>query len=304
MAKASGSAAAMVKSDTSASGALAVASADELADILGDVVLEHDGLEELSGEDIKIGVKVANFKGVDQAGDPIPPNVFYDTVDETTMKTIDAAILTFHKSNEWREFDQAQSKTVTHCRSFDQKIGEMADGTKRSCDGCQDKEWETNAAGKRTKKCGVVYNLIGVERLTQKPFILRCRKTAVEPLKLYLNKHFIGRRITPAGRANYPLFAFTTTIGLKMETKAGTSWAVPTFERGETQSRDEILACQDNAKFYRESMLPVLAKAEQLDTTDDAPPTDTSFNPDDFRDEGDAAPSVTSAPSPKGKNHF
>jgi hypothetical protein len=279
---------------TSESTALATAPRDELADILGDVEIENDGLEELGGEDIKIGVKVANFKGVDEAGDPIPANVFYDTVDETTQKTIDAALLTFHKSNEWREFDKAQNKSVTYCKSFDRVTGEMNDGKKRACAGCPDQEWTTDASGKRTRRCGTVYNLIGVERLTQKAFIFRARRTAVDPLKLYLNKHFIGRRVTPKGTGNYPLFAFQTKISLKMETKAGTSWAVPVFERGDVQTREEILACEKNATFYRESLMPVLEKAEAHEGDAGEAP-DTSFDTDAM----DAQP-----PAAKGANHF
>lgn len=281
----------------SESTALATAASDELADILGDIKLEHDGLDELGADDIKIGVKVANFKGVDPAGDPIPANVFYDTVDETTSKVLDVTLLTFHKSNEWRTFDNTKSKTVTHCRSFDQVTGEMENGTKRPCKNCPDAEWKTGDGGKRTKNCGVVYNLIGVERLTQKPFIYRARKTAVEPLKLYLNRHFIGRRRTATGVGHYPLFAFQTRISLKMETKAGTTWALPVFERGDVQSREEILAAQESAKFYREQMLPVLAKADAHDANADVEP-DTSFDTDDFANDGGSAPAAT------GSNHF
>lgn len=280
-----------------ASTALAVAATDELAEILGDVALEHDGLEELASEDIKIAVKVANFNGVDAAGDPIPKNVFYDTLDETTSKEIEASLLTYHKTAEWREFDNAASKTVVHCRSLDRVTGEMANGTRRACATCPDKEWVTGPDGKRTKRCGTTYNLIGVERLTQKPFIYRARKTAVEPLVAYLNRYFIGRRPTKAGLANYPLFAFQTRLTLKMETKGGKSYAVPVFERGGIQTRDEILACEQNAKFYREQMIPVLAAAEKhdvdaSDTEGGAP--DTSFDVD----------AMDAAPAAKGANHF
>jgi hypothetical protein len=300
----------MAKKTESASAAIEVApppsslalanTRDLLADVLDvDDLLASDGLEELGSEDIKISARVFNFKGVDKDDNPIPLNVFFDTVEETTVRSFVASLLTLHKSNEWREFDSVANRSVVHCRSYDRVTGTTKDNVSRKCEGCPDAEWQM-ISGKRTRRCGPVYNVVGVDRETHAPFVIRCKKTSLDPLKQFLNKYFIGRRVIRGKRENYPLFAFETKLSLKMSDDK--KYALPVFELGDTLDRESLLRCAEEARFYREHMMPALSKAEAHDVDDDAgskPGAD--FSPADFIDtSAHSAP----APAPAEQSNF
>lgn len=263
---------------------------DPLGEVIGDVELETDGLEEVGAEDIKIAVKVFNMKGTDQAGDPIPANVFFDTVQETTAKAVDAVLLTLHKSNEFRRYDEAAGKSEIVCRSMDRVTGTMNTGEERQCKGCPDAQWRTDPdTGRRTRNCGPVYNVIGIDRETRQPFVIRFKRTSLSPFQQYLNKHFLGRRVIRGQRFNFPLFAFQTQLSLRMSDDK--KYSLPVLERGDVLPREEILQCVESAKFYREVILPALEKlADQDDDTGDGGRGgDTSFDVDAMSDESDSA---------------
>src|SRR5699024_4271960 len=116
----------------------------------------------VDNEDIKISARVFNMKGKDErTGRAIPIDTFYDTVDETMHDTIDATLLSLHKTNAWTEYDENEGATKTHCKSFDRITGTMADGTQRACKGCPDAEWRM-IDGKRKRNCGPIYNVVGL----------------------------------------------------------------------------------------------------------------------------------------------
>lgn len=274
--------------------ALATTSIDALSSVLDDLDLDTDGLEEVDNGDIKIPAKVFNMKGTDKNGDPIPANVFYDTVTEETTRALECQLLTLVKSNEFRTYDEVKKESTTHCRSFDRITGTTDAGKERPCQGCPDAQWRTEG-GKKTRNCGTVYSLAATDH-EGLPFLLRLKKTAVNPFKTYMNRYFIGKRISAAGkRGNYPLFAFKTRVHLKMVD--GGKYAVPEFELGAPCSREEILAGQENAVFYREVMVPALMQAAEREHDDavdgGGAGGDSSFNPADFNDD-DAA---TAAPN-------
>lgn len=236
---------------------------DELAGLGDDIGFDLDGLEEIDGSDIKLPLKVFNMKGTDGAGDPIPPNVFFDTVTETTKKRLDLVLLTLHKTHLWSAFNSAESRTEIKCRSFDRQTGTMDDGTERPCKGCPDAQWRTEA-GKRTRNCGPVYNVFAIERDTKQPCAIRFKRTSLPVIQAHLNKHHIGRRIVNGKRANYPLFSFAVTASLKMSDDG--KYAIPVLERGPVLDRAEIEMAAESAKFVREALLPELAKIEEKDT--------------------------------------
>lgn len=274
----------------------ALASSGEAVDLLaghGLDDLETDGLEEIDQDDIKIPAKVFNFKGQDQDGDPIPANRFFDTIAEETQREIDCALLTFHKTNEWREYDQEKEQSIVRCRSVDRVAGVMDGGAERKCAGCPDAQWAV-IDGKRTRRCGPVYNVVGVERLTRQPFIVRFKRTSLTPFQTYLNRYFMGKRIVGGKRQNYPLFAFPTKIALKMD--PGGKYAFPVFEteldagnRPIPLPAEEIRAHAESAAFYREAVLPVLNRISDQDAGGDAPTSSSeAINPDEFSDDAPA----------------
>ena len=269
---------------------LALVQNDELAN-LGDFDFgTDDGLEEIGAEDIKLPLKVFNMKGMDAAGDPIPPNVFFDTVEETTKKKLDLVLLTLHKTNLWSEFNNAENRTEIKCRSFDRVTGTMADGTERPCQGCPDAQWRTEN-GKRSRRCGPVYNVFAVERDTKQPCVIRFKRTSLPVIQSHLNKHHIGRRIVNGKRANYPLFAFQVTASLRMSDDG--KYAIPVLERGAVLAKEEIENAAESARFVRETLLPELVKLEEKEAATaatDAPSASagTAYKAEDFNDDAPA----------------
>ncbi len=270
------------------SSALALVQNDELAGVLDDVHFDVDGLGEVGAEDIKLAAKVWNFKGVDRAGDPIAPNVFFDTVGETAKKELDLALVDLTKSNEWREYDESEGKSHIRCRSWDRVTGTMEDGTERPCKGCPDAQWKTDAKGKRTRRCGPVYNVLAVERDTAQPVVLRFKRTSLPVIQQHLNRHHIGKRVVAGRRANYPLFVFQVNASLKMSDDK--KYAIPVLERGGVLERAEIEAHAETARVWRETMLGTFRKVAEQDVSEEAPASaDASFDSAEFSDDSGAA---------------
>lgn len=263
-----------------------------LAEFLDGVDLAQDGLEEIEGGDIKIAALVFNMKGVDKAsGDPIPPNVYYNTVTETTKKKHCLVLLTLHKSHEWREYDEGEKRSKIRCKSLDRQTGVTDGGVTRTCQGCPDYQWQTTD-GKRTRRCGDVWNVAAVDRETNEPVVIRFKKSSLDSVKTYFNRHFIGRLTLPGGkRANVPLFAMETYASLKMSDDG--KYAIPVLETGDLLPKAEILSHQQAAKDYREVIIPALAKLADKDTDGSDESGSSAVNPNDFIDvPADGVPSA------------
>jgi hypothetical protein len=252
-----------------------------LAGMLDTMGIEDDGLSEVGAEDIKLPLKLWNFKGTDPAGDPIPPNVFFDTVTEQTSRTLDVVLINLHKTNEWREYDEGSGKSVIRCRSFDQLKGVMDDGTNRPCKGCPDAQWRSAPAkdgkSKRTKRCGQVDEMFAAELATSQPCVLRFKRTSLPVIEAYLNKHHLGRRVERGKRSDWPLFVYHCRISLKMSDDK--KYAIPVLERGEVLPREVIEQSAATVPYVKTVLLAMLSKVTDLDRSDDvAGAGDTSFD--------------------------
>lgn len=259
-----------------------VAPVDALAH-LGDVAdFENDGLSEVDREDIRLAAKVFNFKGVDVDGRKIPEDAYYDTVDETVAERIDAVLLTLHKTNAYTEFDNAENRTQIVCRSFDRKTGTLQEtGQERACEGCPDSQWRRNDDGKNTRNCGPVYNVVGLDRANQLPFVVRFKKTSLPVVKAHLQKHHIGRRVVKGKRANYPLFSFQVTLSCRMSDDG--KYALPVIDKGDVLPAEEMLLAAEAAKTLHEQMFKLLDQAEaQVASAEQGNGGDASFEPNDF----------------------
>lgn len=275
------------------SSALASPSGEEaaLALALDGVPIEDDGLTEVGAEDIKLSAKVWNFKGTDDAGDPIQANVFYDTVTEVTERALDLMLIKLHKTNEWREYDEAEGKSRVRCRSFDQLKGTMDNGTVRPCKDCPDARWESIAGkdgkSKRTRRCGPVYNVFAAEFSTRQPCVLRFKRTSLPVIQTYLNKHHIGRRVEGSKRTNWPLFVYRCRASLKMSDDK--KYAIPVLERGEQLTREWIELGAQTVPYVNNVLLGELGKVIDADGSDEGAAAagggDTSFEPDKYADD-------------------
>jgi hypothetical protein len=260
--------------------ALATVPDDALGAMVDEVAGDDDGLSEISPEDIKLPVKVFNFKGVDAAGDPIPPNVFYDTVAETSARSLDLMWIKLHKTNEWREYDEDAGKSKVRCRSFDQLKGTMEDGTVRPCIGCPDAKWETvqtkDGKPKRSKRCGQVYNVFGADLATRQPCVMRFKRTSLPVIQAYLNKHHIGQRRKGNQRLNWPLYVFRCTASLKMSDDK--KYAIPVLDKVGNLSAEDIALGAATVPYVNDVLLAELNKVIETDRSDES--GDTSFDTD------------------------
>lgn len=281
----------------SGSSALATASHDELAGLgLDEAVAGNDGLAQVDADDIKIPVYVLNMKGKGTDGRSLQPDEYYNTIDERSKRTVNAAFLHLHKSNLYSKWNQAEKRTEIVCRSFDRVTGTwLADGHERPCEGCPDAQWQRNAEGKRVRNCSPVYNMFAVDRDDGMPFVVRYKRTSLPVIKSYLQKHHIGRRIAKVKdertgavqsvRCNYPLQVFAVTMTAQMSDGKGEAYAIPIITRGDVLPADEIRQLTENAVTLRESVLPILLHADRTATEregDDSGAGDISFDPEKF----------------------
>lgn len=255
----------------------------ELGDFFDDVGV--DGLEDVGGEDVKLAVKLWNMKGLDKNGRAHPRDTFFDTVSETTQDAVDCVLLLTTKTKRYDSFDNALDKTVVHCDSTDRITGTMQDGATRACKGCPDDGWFRDDNGKAFRKCGEVHNVVAVERLTQKPFAMRFKKTALKPFRQYIMAHHWGARRGANGkRANIPLFVYGCTLTLKMHESG--KYALPVFERGAMLAPADVRPLADVAKGYVEVMSQILASADaQSEKHSTSEETGGAMTADDFVDE-------------------
>jgi len=284
----------MTKQRNTTSAALATSSASELATTgdaeesaaLAELTSFFDdvgniGLDDVGGEDIKLAVKLWNMKGLDKNGRSYPRDVFFDTISESTSDEIDAVFLLTQKTKRYDEFDNALDKTIVHCESRDRVTGTMRDGATRACKGCPDDGWFKGDDGKPHRKCGEVHNVIGVERLTGKPFAMRFKKTSLKPFRQYVMAHHWGARKTADGkRANVPFFVYAVRLALKMHESG--KYALPVLTRGEMLPKKEVLSLADSAQTYLEMVSTLLASADEQSEKHATSDREGTITADDF----------------------
>lgn len=275
---------------------LGMGTEDELSLVLGDDIELEDGLDQVDGDDLQIAVKVFNMKRVDpDTKRATPPDVFFDTVTESTQEEVKAVLTYLHKTNEWREYDESEGRSKVLCRSLDRKVGTMEDGSTRSCSSCPDANWQT-IDGKRTRRCGPVYNVYAVEKESRAPFVIRFKRSSLRPFKQYLNRHFIGKRIVKGRRANYPLYAYETKLALRMSDDG--KYALPVLQRGAMLDATSIRAAAAEVPFVRDALKGSLEQIVDADHASDHDTIDVTAasagGRDEFADD-DATPSQAAA---------
>lgn len=270
--------------------------ADPLAlyDAEGGITIEDDGLGQVGREDIKLSTKVFNFKGTQANGDPILPNTFYDTLTESIDRELDVIMLKLHKTNEWREYDEAQKKNNVMCRSWDRYEGVMADGTVRKCEGCPDAQWSTilkDGRPKRTRRCGSVHNIFMVQLPTFTPCVIRFRRTSLRPIQDHISRHhWKNRRVKDPKTGsvdlqNTPLYTFFAKLSLKMS-EDRQPYAIPVITKGAQLPLELFRQAMDTVTYVNSALMPELNKI--VDAAE-VGGEDTSFDTDAMGGNGAAA---------------
>lgn len=264
---------------------------DAIAEAYGDEVpFDVTGTEEMGAADVRLATWALNTKGTDNV--VTRPNEFLNTVTEEVKPKLRLAILTNHKTRQWRE--NVDNQPVTRCRSWDGVTGEMEDGKQRQCDGCPDYEWKTDPnTKKRSRRCGDVYNLVAIDRESGEIGVLRVKKAATKKVREFYQRYFHKkRRVTITDQntnkpktvvRDYPFFAFETVVGATMMKGDGFVWAEPTFELGGLLPKDELLAYRDLAVSFLEEqndrLRATVAHADASDVDVDGDVIDTTGGP-------------------------
>lgn len=285
--------------------ALAVAPRDEssaLAEAL-DFDFDVSGLEEVDAEDLRFAVKVWNMRSKKpNSEDFFRVDEFFDTLTEETTRKLRCVFVTLHKTNDYSYFDEAKQETVRVCTSYDRETGtlrmdhphlpQLKEGTERQCEGCPDAQWAKNEKGKNVRNCSSVYGVIGVEFDANgnlaSPFMIRFKKTGLNPFKTHMQKHHIKRRKDPkTGKmVDVPLFAYAVEVTLKADPKG--QFAVPEITRGELLPREIIMQLAEQAKSFREMAVDVTKAAERKEAATGSDnvveTTGSELKPNDFAD--------------------
>lgn len=270
---------------------LAKAESDELAtaannfDALAEFFDDPDADQlDVGADDIKIRSLIWNLGGVDKVTKQERSKaVFFDTISETTQATLDAVILLNKRSKRYDYFDNATDKTVVVCASSDLKTGRMSDGTERPCLDCPDDGWFTDPdTGKPKRKCGEVHTVVGIERLTQKPFVARFKKTSLKAFRNYMMAHHYKAHVRPDGqRVDVAWYAFNMSIGLVMHESG--KYAVPVLTAGDVVKPAEFLQYRQSAASFKRVLAGVEAAADKHEAVH-SPADADNMSADDFAD--------------------
>jgi hypothetical protein len=268
-----------------------IGSADSLSDeaaalaLLNEFDFGTDGLQEADASDFRLPVIVWNLKGKDQAtGQPRRLEEFYDTLNERSFPELTCAFLHLHKTRAFARFSNDTNETTIHCSSDDRIVGRLrtkhpdlniAEGTERKCETCQDKEWYRNDKGKNLKNCDEIYGVFGVHLdpetlLPGDGFLARFKRTSLQPFKTHLQRHHLGRRPLPNGqRANMPLFMYAVSVRLEISDNG--NFATPVFTRRAPLPRETVMHLSEQAKFFTEigsEATRAAEKAERAEVAD------------------------------------
>jgi hypothetical protein len=265
--------------------ALALAPQDEAAAlaVFDDFNFENDGLEEIDAEDIRFAVKVWNMRSKKPEGGLFQVDEFFDTLTEKTARELRCVFVSLHKTNDYAYFDNSTQETVRVCSSYNRIEGTLrtthptlglAEGTVRKCETCPDSEWrkerDKDGRERNVRPCAPVYGVIGIELDDEgnptSPFMIRFKKTSLQPFKSYLQKHHIKKRQDPKTRkmVDVPLFGYAVRITL--EADKGGQYAVPIIERGDVMPRELLISLSEQVKHFREMADDVTRAAEKKET--------------------------------------
>lgn len=248
---------------------------DDLAGIEGfaELDIQDDGLTEFTPDDIKLPVWIWNANITDAEGNPIPKNVFFNTLTEEVRRELDVVLIKVHMTNQWAEFNEETKHNEIRCSSFDRVDGTMSDGTARKCEGCPDYKWQmlTDNKGKlkRGRKCGPTWLTYAVELATLQPCVIKFKRTGLKPAEDYVSRHHLGQRKLrdkTTGKirlVNYPLYTYACRLTLKMADSK--TYAYPVIERGAVLPAQMMQLGSDTAQYVNDVLLRNLSKIIEAD---------------------------------------
>jgi hypothetical protein len=236
------------------------------------------GLEEVDADDLRLGHWVFNMKReiVGQDGKRVltKSDQFWNTQTDRLEDKLTLVFLALHKTRKWFYFDNDQDETIHVCRSNDTVRGTMlrahgpklTEGLERPCAGCPQSMWRTEPNARTGKierilDCSRELNFLAIEPSSTDPCVIRFRRTSEKPAIDMLNKYFIGKRVTLAGRKNLPLY--TTEIEITLKLSENGNFAVPEFRKVRLLSKAEAVRMLEQATFLSQYVTRAVETADR-----------------------------------------
>ena len=173
-------------------------------------------LSDLDAEDMPLPYLIYNAKFKDPDGNWIPKDVFVNSINEETRPEINCVLIHIRKTRRYTKYEEGVG-TLIRCRSDDRIEGISDVGEVRDCSTCKLKDWGAGHGRESAPRCGIIYNLLGVDTDNGQPFIVRAKSTSLRPVQKYIARHFTGKLHLPDGTyADLPLFTCRTRLSLDM----------------------------------------------------------------------------------------
>ena len=196
-------------------------------------------LSDLDAEDRPLPYLIYNAKFKDQDGNWIPKDVFVNSITEETRPEISCVLLHIRKTRRYTEYEEGVG-TLIRCRSDDRVEGISDVGEVRDCSTCRLKDWGAGHGRESAPRCGIIYNLLGVDTDSGQPFIVRAKSTSLRPVQKFIARHFAGKLCLPDGTfGDLPLFTCRTRLSLVMPNN---TYTVLRLDKVQDCTEDEILA--------------------------------------------------------------
>ena len=180
---------------------------------------EVTGTEDIPEEDRRPPLYVWNLETVDESGNEITKDKFYNTQTGEQFDEVVCSFLGLKRTRECSYQDEETGQKVITCRSLDRKIGIDENGNMKNCENCPER---FGKPGKR-KNCTIVMRFIGWDFERNEFFVLNCKRTSYVPMNSFLEKNFLNQLKLPGQmkRRDIPLYMIKCRLTLKREAKKG-----------------------------------------------------------------------------------
>jgi len=173
------------------------------------------GTEDVPDEDRRPPLYVTNLETIDESGNRVVKNLFYDAQSGEQFDTINCSLLGFKKTRKKQIRDEATGEITVLCQSYDRKVGQLPNGDYKNCDKCQDK---FSVKGKR-KACSQIMRFVGWDFDREQFFVLNAKGSSFVPMSNFLEKNFLNQIKLPGTKkkGDIPLYMMNIQIMLKEE---------------------------------------------------------------------------------------
>lgn len=185
-------------------------SEEEIADLQ-----ETTGLEETEG-DRRPPYYVFNQDMVDDQGNDVKPDNFYNCQTGEQKTSIRCALLGLKKTRDFSYYDKETGMKIRVCRSFDMQVGQWMKDKEVELRECAKCPHRLSKPGVK-KACTIVMKIAAYDLDENEVFVFDAKRSSFVPMSNYFERNFFGKIKIRNKRLDIPLFMKETTLTLKSE---------------------------------------------------------------------------------------